>query len=118
MENIRDVIAQKHEYADWAQIEMTDKERWEKDEIKVMILEDCVDELQKELNKRPVANWILPKDEMPVENRKVIFKVGENDIRMGSFLVKDQWDRPNMFCDGSFHKAENVEGWFYVPNCA
>nr|WP_298658914.1 hypothetical protein [uncultured Flavobacterium sp.] len=64
------------------------------------------------------TKWLLPKDELPVENRKIIFKLKGNDIRMGIFLVKDQWDRPNRFCDGAFHEAENVEGWFYVPNCA
>lgn len=56
MENIRDIIAQKHEYADFAQVSMTDRDQFEKTEIERDILNECVDELQKELN-RKFAEW-------------------------------------------------------------
>jgi len=83
-----------------------------------VIFEHEIEDIVSEILLVVEIKWLLPKDEMPVENRKIIFKLKGNDIRMGIFLVKDQWDRPNRFCDGAFHEAENIEGWFYVPNCA
>ncbi len=60
--------------------------------------------------------WIT--DRLPLHDEKVIFYLKGNDMRMGIFLEKDQWDRPNRFCDGAFHEAENVLGWIYAPSCA
>lgn len=62
--------------------------------------------------------WKKPSEKLPADSKRVIFKLQGDDIRMGRFYINDQWDRKNMFCDGSFHQAENVIGWFYVPNCA
>lgn len=50
----------------------------------------------------------------PEEKRKVLFIVGNNDVRLGKFLKKDQWERSNMFCDGSFFNIEQVVKWAYV----
>ena len=62
-----------------------------------------------------IQTWISPLIEKPDVTRKVVFKLKNNDIRFGNFFIKDQWDRENMFCDGSFHELETVEGWMYVP---
>lgn len=62
------------------------------------------------------TKWISPIEKKPIETRSVIFKLKGNDIRIGIFLVKDQFNRENMFCDGSFHKLETVIGWMYAPD--
>lgn len=63
-----------------------------------------------------IQTWINPNKEKPNSTKKIIFKLRNNDRRFGVFLPKDQFDRENMFCDGSFHKLETVEGWMYVPD--
>lgn len=50
----------------------------------------------------------------PQEKRKLLFVVGNNDIRLGNFLNQDQWGRKFMFCDGSFFNIESVKKWAYV----
>lgn len=50
----------------------------------------------------------------PDENKLLLFVVGEDDVRLGRFLNKDQWDRQWMFCDGSFFNIEQVIKWKYV----
>jgi len=82
-----------------------------------VIFEHEIEDIVSKISLAIETKWLLPKYELPTENKKIIFKLKNNDIRMGIFLVKDQWDRPNRFCDGAFHEAENIEGWFYVPNC-
>lgn len=59
--------------------------------------------------------WISPEIKLPEANQKVLFMVSDTDMRKGSFLLKDQWDRPLMFCDGSFFKAEDVLSWMPLP---
>ena len=59
--------------------------------------------------------WISPLIEKPDVTRKIAFKLKNNDIRFGNFFIKDQFDRENIFCDGSFHNLEAVEGWMYIP---
>lgn len=60
--------------------------------------------------------WKDPSAEKPQPNKQLLFKLKNNDRRFGVFLEKDQFDRDNMFCDGSFHKIESVKGWMYVPD--
>lgn len=50
MENIKDEIAQKHGYADFFQIDMTDNDHYEKVEIERDILNECVEELEKRIS--------------------------------------------------------------------
>lgn len=61
-----------------------------------------------------ISAWIDPKHQIPQEDKKLIFKLKNNDKRMGTFMLKDQWDRPNIFCDGAFHQLESVKGYYYV----
>jgi len=60
--------------------------------------------------------WIAVNDGLPKENKKIIFKLKGNDVRMGMFLLKDEWGRPNVFCDGAFHEVGSVKEWFYLPD--
>ena len=60
------------------------------------------------------TKFVSPKDRLPDENQKVLFKLKSNDIRLGIFLKQDEWQRPNMFCDGAFHQSDNVTGWFPI----
>lgn len=59
MTNIKDEIAEKHGYADFFQIDMTDDNHYEKVEIERNILNECVEELEKR-----IANpkWISLKE--------------------------------------------------------
>lgn len=60
MKNIKDEIAEKHGYADFFQIEMTDDDIYEQTETMKDILEECVVELEKR-----IANpkWISIKEQ-------------------------------------------------------
>jgi len=58
------------------------------------------------------TTFVSPANRLPNENEKVLFKIKSNDIRLGVFMKRDEWGRPNMFCDGSFHQSNNVSGWF------
>lgn len=49
MKNIKDLIAEKHGYADFYQIECTDFDTEEQIEIERGILNECVEELEKQI---------------------------------------------------------------------
>jgi hypothetical protein len=59
--------------------------------------------------------WVKVEDGLPEHKQKVLFVLDNCETRMGSFLKKDQWDRVNMFCDGSFFTSESVVYWMPVP---
>jgi hypothetical protein len=81
MENIKDVIAQKHGYADFFQIDMTELEPSEKTEIKSQLLDECVTELQKELN-RKFTEWEI--------QRQTIARY-HNDLKCGECNGTGKW---------------------------
>lgn len=61
------------------------------------------------------SRWIPVTERLPEHNQQVIFKLKDNSIRLGRFLKNDQWESPNMFCDGSFHHLEDIKGWMLAP---
>lgn len=62
--------------------------------------------------------WVKSSEQLPNDHQKIIFFTAgysSNEMRMGCFCEKDQWDRHNMFIgDGYFHK-QNVSHWRPLP---
>jgi hypothetical protein len=59
--------------------------------------------------------WVKISDGLPLDRQKILFVLDNGETRMGSFIKKDQWDRVNMFCDGSFFTSGSVAYWMTVP---
>jgi hypothetical protein len=62
--------------------------------------------------------WILADDRLPEDYERVLFFTrgfSTNEMRLGIFLAKDQWDRSQMFCDGAFFPVKNISHWMKAP---
>lgn len=65
--------------------------------------------------------WISVKDRLPEHKQLVLYAANttiqgfKQVVTSGIFLAKDQWDRPNVFCDGAFHGLEWVTHWMPLP---
>ena len=63
-------------------------------------------------------NWISVKDQLPKDGQEILFYTqgySTNVMRLGGFVEKDQWDRPNMFIGDGFFHVENVSHWMPAP---
>lgn len=67
----------------------------------------------KELKDR--MEWISIDDRFPEHNQRILFLTIWDDIEKGVFLEKDQFDRPNMFCNGAFFKTSQATHWMPLP---
>jgi hypothetical protein len=76
----------------------------------IKLLEQQVIDLKDELDKAKVVKWIPVTPFTTTEEviRNVVFQLKNGELRLGSFLPLDQWDRPNMFVDGAFHNTSSV----------
>jgi len=64
-------------------------------------------------------NWIKTSDKFPQDSQRVIFYTCgyiANEMRMGCYISKDQWGRPNMFIGDGYFNEHNVSHWMPIPS--
>ena len=62
------------------------------------------------------AGWVSCEERLPNHNEQILFIIkNRSQMRKGVFLNRDQWERPNMFCDGAFFISTEVTHWMPLP---
>lgn len=109
--NIKDIIAEKHGYADFFQIEMTDEDIEVQLEQKCNVLDDCVTELEKQIDN---PKWIDIKQKdlshLKEGDSLLTLDVNGNIIPYKYFL-----SRLNMIGEHSDNNRE-ITHWFPLPS--
>jgi hypothetical protein len=62
--------------------------------------------------------WYKPEEKLPEHEQKILFftkRLSTNSMGLGVFLKFDEWDRRDMFCDGSFFYKEDIAYWMPAP---
>lgn len=85
---IKDEVATNHGYADWLQIDMTDREQWEKEEIKASMLDEIAERYAAQFRNE----WISFKEDEPALGLRILAYDGVKEIpNIDCLVVTRSW---------------------------
>lgn len=109
-EEIRNQVAFKYGFSSWDQV-LQEYQFGKVYLFKPKSFNELELEAMQEYASQFKPKWVDRLESLPSDNQKILFQLSNKEIRLGTFLSVDQWNRPNMFCDGAFHHAPHVLKW-------